>query len=106
MSDPNVPGGGEQLKQKTRTRTQEPRKYQVVLHNDNYTTMEFVVEVLKKIFHKSPVEAHAIMMNVHKKGRSVVGLYPYDIAATKVEQTRRLAKHQGFPLKCTLEEVS
>lgn len=79
--------------------------YQVVLHNDNYTTMEFVVEVLKTVFHKSPVESHAIMMSVHKKGRGIVGLYSYDIAATKVEQTRAMAKRHGFPLKCTMEEA-
>ncbi len=100
-----VPGGGEQLKQKTRRKVQEPKKYQVVLHNDDYTTMEFVVEVLKKIFYKSPVEAHAIMMSVHKKGRGLVGLYPYDIGATKVDQTRKMAKRHGYPLKCTLEEA-
>lgn len=106
MSDPVVPGGQEGLKEKTRPEVKEPKKYQVVLHNDHYTTMEFVVEVLKSIFHKSPVEAHAIMMNVHKKGRGMVGLYPYDIAATKVEQTRQMARRHGHPLKCTLEEAS
>lgn len=101
-----MPGGQEGLKEKTRPEVKEPKKYQVVLHNDHYTTMEFVVEVLKSIFHKSPVEAHAIMMNVHKKGRGMVGLYPYDIAATKVEQTRQMARRHGHPLKCTLEEAS
>lgn len=106
MSDPSVPGLDRQLKQKTRRKVQVPKKYQVVLHNDHYTTMEFVVEVLKSVFHKSPVESHAIMMSVHKKGRGIVGLYPYDIAATKVEQTRQLARRHGHPLKCTLEEVS
>lgn len=105
MSDPIIPGGKEQLKQKSRPKVQEPMKYQVLLHNDDYTTMEFVVEVLKKVFRKSPVEAHAIMMSVHKKGRGLVGLYPYDIAATKVEQTRAMAKRHGYPLKCTLEEA-
>ncbi len=105
MSDPTIPGGTEQLKPKTRPKVQEPKKYQVVLHNDDYTTMEFVVEVLKKIFRKSPVEAHAVMMSVHKKGRGLVGLYPYDIGATKVEQTRQMAKRHGYPLKCTLEEA-
>ncbi len=106
MSDPIVPGGREGLKEKTRPKAKEPKKYQVVLHNDHYTTMEFVVEVLKSIFHKSPVESHAIMMNVHKRGRGVVGLYPYDIAATKAEQTHRMARRHGHPLKCTVEEAS
>lgn len=77
----------------------------MVLHNDHYTTMEFVVEVLKTVFHKSAVEAHGIMMAVHKKGRGIVGLYPYDIAATKVEQTKKLARRHGHPLKCTMEEA-
>lgn len=102
MSDP---GFREKTGTKTRPKVTEPKKYQVVLHNDHYTTMEFVVEVLKTVFRKSSVESHAIMMSVHKKGRGVVGLYPYDIAATKVEQTRRLARRHGHPLKCTLEEV-
>ena len=105
MSDPNAPGGRGQLKEKTKKKVDEPKKYRVVLHNDDYTPMEFVVEVLKKIFRKSPVEAHAIMLSVHKKGRGIVGLYPYDIGATKVEQTRAMAKRSGYPLKSTLEEA-
>lgn len=105
MSDPIVPNRDEQLKTKTRPKVKEPKKYQVILHNDDYTTMEFVVEVLKKVFGKSPVEAHGIMISVHKKGRGIVGLYPYDIAATKVAQTRDMAKRHGYPLKCTLEEA-
>lgn len=105
MSEPRRPDGHGQLKEKTKKKVSEPKKYRVVLHNDDYTPMEFVVEVLKTIYHKSPVEAHAIMLNVHKRGRGIVGLYPYDIGATKVEQTRRMAKGSGFPLKCTLEEV-
>jgi ATP-dependent Clp protease adaptor protein ClpS len=105
MSNPTVPGGAEKLKTKTRPKVEGPKKYQVLLHNDDYTTMEFVVEVLKKVFRKSPVEAHAIMMSVHKKGRGLVGLYPYDIGATKVAQTRDMAKRHGYPLKCTLEEA-
>ncbi len=79
--------------------------YQVILHNDDYTTMEFVVEVLKAVFHKNAAEASVIMLDVHKKGRGVVGLYAHDIAATKVQQTRKSAKQRGFPLKCTMEPV-
>ncbi|SIQ84931.1 ATP-dependent Clp protease adaptor protein ClpS [Alkalispirochaeta americana] len=94
------------IDQAIRELVQEPKRYRVVLHNDNYTTMDFVVEVLRCIFHKSPVESHAIMMNVHKKGQGIVGIYSYDIAATKAEQTRILAKQEGHPLKCTIEEVS
>lgn len=98
-------GADGRLKTKPKRKVASPPMYQVVLHNDNYTTMEFVVEVLKTVFHKSPVESHAIMMSVHKKGRGIVGLYSYDIAATKVEQTRAMAKRHGFPLKCTMEEA-
>lgn len=93
------------LKEKQTRKVQEPKKYRVILHNDDYTTMEFVVEVLRVVYHKSPAESHAIMLSVHTKGRGVVGLYPYDIAATKVEQTRSMAKRHGHPLKCTLEEA-
>ncbi len=106
MSEPNVPDGSGQLKERTKQKVEKPKKYRVVLHNDDYTTMEFVVDVLKKVFRKSPVEAHAIMLSVHKKGKGLVGLYPYDIGATKVEQVRAMARRNGYPLKCTLEEAS
>lgn len=79
--------------------------YQVILHNDDYTTMEFVVEVLKAVFRKSAAEAHAIMMSVHKKGRGIVGFFSYDIASTKVQQVRSMARRHGYPLKCTMEEA-
>ncbi|POR03303.1 ATP-dependent Clp protease adaptor ClpS [Alkalispirochaeta sphaeroplastigenens] len=85
---------------------QEPKRYRVILHNDNYTTMDFVVEVLRLVFHKSPVESHAIMMKIHKTGQGIVGVYSYDIAATRAARTRSLAKEGGYPLKCTIEEVS
>lgn len=83
----------------------EPAMYNVVLHNDHYTTMEFVVSVLRSIFHKPIIEATKIMMDVHKKGKGVVGLYTYDIAATKVAQVRQRAKEYEYPLKCTVEKA-
>lgn len=83
----------------------EPDMYRVILHNDHYTTMDFVVEVLIRIFHKNAVEATKIMLDVHKKGKGFVGIFPYDIAATKVAQVRQLAKEREFPLKCTLEKA-
>jgi len=83
----------------------EPRMYRVFLHNDNYTTMEFVVLVLEQIFHKTPAEANAIMLNVHKKGVGECGIYTFDVAQTKVAATRESAKKNQFPLKCTMEEV-
>ena len=83
----------------------EPELYNVVLHNDHYTTMEFVVGILRSIFHKPIIEATKIMMDVHKKGKGVVGLYTYDIAATKAAQVREKAKEYEYPLECTVEKA-
>jgi ATP-dependent Clp protease adaptor protein ClpS len=86
-------------------RLEEPRIYQVVLHNDHYTTMDFVVNVLMKIFQRPAAEATKIMLDVHKKGAGICGIYTYDIAVTKVSQVHRMAKQHGFPLKCSCAEV-
>lgn len=83
----------------------EPRLFKVLLHNDNYTTMDFVVHVLELVFHKSPAEATQIMLNVHQKGVGVCGIYPFDVAETKVAQVHVLAKQNEFPLKSSMEEV-
>jgi len=83
----------------------EPRDYIVILLNDNYTTREFVVEILKLIFHKTSEEATRIMLNVHHKGRGVVGVYTWDIASTKASQVHEIAKQNEFPLKCVVEEA-
>ncbi|MCQ2593639.1 MAG: ATP-dependent Clp protease adaptor ClpS [Treponemataceae bacterium] len=83
----------------------EPNDYQVVLYNDDYTTKDFVVLVLQKYFHKNMVEAVEIMENVHKKGSAVVGVYPYDIAATRVQLTLSMARANGFPLRCGLDRL-
>jgi len=84
---------------------QEPRMYRVILHNDHYTTMEFVVEVLMKVFHKQPAEATKIMLDVHKRGIGMCGVYTFDIASTKVAHVHLMAKQREFPLKCSLEEA-
>ena len=81
----------------------EPPLYKVVLLNDDYTTMDFVVEVLKNVFHKSDGDAHRIMLNVHRNGFGVCGLYPRQIAETKIDMVDSLAREKGFPLKCTME---
>jgi ATP-dependent Clp protease adaptor protein ClpS len=86
-------------------RLDEPKMYRVILHNDHYTTMDFVVAVLMKIFHKSAAEATKIMLDVHKKGMGVCGVYTCDIAMTKVAQVDKMAKENVFPLKCICEEV-
>ncbi len=94
-----------QIKEKIREEVKEPDMYWVLLLNDDYTTTDFVVEILVSIFHKPPIEAAKIMMDVHKKGRGIVGLYTYDIAATKIAQVHIIAKEREFPLKCIMERV-
>jgi len=84
---------------------QEPKMYRVILHNDHYTTMDFVVEVLMLVFHKPAAEATKIMLDVHKKGAGMCGVYTYDIASTKVTLVHNMAKRREFPLKCSLEEA-
>ncbi|MCQ2195150.1 MAG: ATP-dependent Clp protease adaptor ClpS [Paludibacteraceae bacterium] len=76
-----------------------PKKYKVIFHNDDFTTMEFVVEVLKTVFYKSEEEADAIMMKVHLEGQAVVGTYSYDVATTKAELAKSMARAEGFPLR-------
>lgn len=85
-------------------RVAEPPLYRVLLLNDDYTTMEFVVEILMTIFNKSLDEATAIMLNVHKKGVGVCGVYPLEIAETKVEIVHSVARENGYPLRCAIEK--
>ncbi len=93
------------LAEEIRENIEEPEMYKVVLLNDNYTTMDFVVQIVSVVFHKSVIEANKIMMDVHKKGRGIVGIYTYDIAATKIMQVHQMAKEKQFPLKCIMEEA-
>lgn len=90
---------------KEKPSVKEPKMYKVVIHNDHYTTMDFVVEVIVKVFHKVPSEATRIMLEVHYKGKGVVGVYPYDIAVTKVNQVHEMARSREFPLRCSVEEA-
>jgi ATP-dependent Clp protease adaptor protein ClpS len=89
----------------TSQEVREPKMYRVLLHNDDYTTMEFVVEVLISVFRKSAADATRIMLDVHKKGMGTCGVYTYDIAISRAAMVRQLAKKQEFPLKCTIEEA-
>ncbi len=82
---------------------EEPPMYRVILHNDDYTPMEFVVSVLIDIFNKSDQEATQIMLSVHQKGIGVCGVFVFEVAETKVAQVEHLARRQGWPLKCTME---
>lgn len=84
---------------------EEPPMYKVLLHNDDYTTMEFVVQILEGVFHKSPAEATHIMLAVHKNGIGVCGVYTAEVAETKVELVHHLAKKNDFPLQCSMEEA-
>ena len=90
---------------KERSRTKHPRMFQVILLNDNYTSMEFVVLILETIFHKNVAEAQKIMFAVHQKGAGVAGLFTKEVAETKVAVVHQLARQNQFPLKCTMEPV-
>lgn len=83
---------------------EEPKKYNVFLLNDDYSTMDFVIEVLMKVFRKSIDDATQIMMNIHNNGRELCGVYTYEIASTKVAQVKTMAREKGFPLKAVMEE--
>ena len=83
---------------------QEPKKYKVFLLNDDYSTMDFVIDVLVKVFRKSVDEASVIMINIHNNGKEICGTYSYEIAGTKVAQVKAMAREKGFPLKATMEE--
>ena len=93
----------------TRTRTerklQKPRMYKVLLHNDDYTTMEFVVFVLQGIFHHQESEAMQIMLHVHKNGVGVAGVYTREIAETRIAQVEALARRHEYPLRCSMDEA-
>ncbi len=97
------PGGREEVAVEERVRTQKPRLYRVLLHNDDYTTMEFVVDVLVRHFRKSPTEATQIMLQVHTQGLGVAGTYTREVAETKVVQVTEEARDEGFPLLLTME---
>lgn len=82
----------------------EPKKYKVFLLNDDYSTMDFVIDVLTTIFKKSVDEATKIMLNIHNNGKDVCGIYTHEIASTKVAQVKTKARKSGFPLKAVMEE--
>lgn len=83
----------------------EPKRYRVIMHNDDFTSMEFVVQILMDIFHKDAIEAERLMLMVHESGKAAVGSYPYDIAVTKVQAATARAKEEGFPFRLTVEEA-
>jgi len=97
---------GADLAVRERRKTKTPPLYRVLLHNDDYTTMEFVVMVLVGVFHRSESEAVDIMLHVHRKGIGVAGLYSREIAESKVEKVTRMAREAQFPLLCTMEPIA
>src|SRR5262245_60986472 len=99
------PAGGTEVQQESKETTQRPRMYKVLFHNDDYTTMEFVVSVLMTIFHHSESESFRIMMHVHQNGLGVAGVFTREIAETKTAQTTALARKNDFPLEVTIEPV-
>ncbi len=94
----------EEVTSETKDEVREPSMFRVLLHNDDYTTMEFVIEILIIVFNKSPEEAVEIMLNVHRKGIGICGVYTYEVSETKVNIVHVLAQENGFPLKCTMEK--
>jgi ATP-dependent Clp protease adaptor protein ClpS len=97
-------GGDSGVAVQTRTRTQRPPMYKVLLLNDDYTPMEFVVHVLERFFGMNHAQAFELMLTVHKKGLAVVGVFSYEIAETKVAQVMDLARRHQHPLQCTMEK--
>ncbi len=96
-----TPSGG--VAEKTDLRIKKPSLYRVILHNDDYTTMEFVVEVLMTVFHHPQAGAVRVMLDVHRRGRGVCGIYPHDIAQTKAARVLKMAREREFPLMATVE---
>lgn len=98
--------GGSALKEATRISLDEPKIYHVILHNDDFTTMEFVVKLLTTVFHKSEAAAEQLMLTVHRKGSAIVGTYSYDIAQSRVTMATDMAREAGFPLQITVEQAN
>lgn len=93
------------VKSQSKAKLSEPKLYRVILHNDDYTPMEFVVAVLIDIFRKSAPEANHIMLNVHYTGTGVCGTYPFEIAETKIAKVHSRARAEGYPLKASMEQI-
>ena len=110
MAEPHKPRGGGAREREGGVSTQErrevkrPQRYKVILYNDDYTPMEFVVAILEQIFSKSPAEATQIMLRIHRSGQGVAGVYVQEIAETKVSKVHQAAEARGYPLRAGVEE--
>ena len=91
------------IKERQKTTLKEPRQYKVIIHNDDFTTMDFVVMILKVVFFLSEENAQALMLKVHHSGKAVVGTYSYDLAVSKVQKATSMAREKGYPLRLTVE---
>lgn len=96
--------GGTDVLTESESKLEKPKLYKVILHNDDFTTMEFVVFVLEYVFSRSDAEAFTIMLKVHNEGSGIAGVYPFEIAAMKSEKAMNLARAREYPLLCTVEE--
>lgn len=104
MADfPDIDGGGEVMTE-SEIKLEKPKLYKVLLHNDDFTTMEFVVFILQYVFNREDAEAFTIMLKVHNEGVGIAGIYPYEIATVKCNKAMNLAKAREYPLLCTVEE--
>ena len=103
MADKNQTDGA--VKERVDVKEKEPTLYTVVLLNDDYTTMEFVIDVLELVFLKTPADAYRTMMQVHLNGRGVAGVYSWEVAETKADKVGSLASQAGYPLRATIEEA-
>lgn len=101
-----MPQESTNTRERMRVNTREPKKYKVIMHNDDVTEMEFVIKVLMEVFFKPFDEAESIMLEIHNNGQAIVGIYSYDIANTKVLKVKRMADAEKFPLKLTIEPAS
>lgn len=102
MAAPDRQTSGEVL-ERSEQQTKKPELYKVLLLNDDYTTMEFVVEILESVFHKGPAEAYRIMLAVHTQGKGLCGVYSFEVAETKVATVVERAREHGFPLRAAME---
>lgn len=91
------------IKERQNTNISEPRRFKVIIYNDDFTTMDFVVRVLREVFFKQPAEAEQLMLAVHKSGQAIVGIYTYDIARSKVRKAVNMARAENYPLRLTYQ---
>ncbi|MBK9214938.1 MAG: ATP-dependent Clp protease adaptor ClpS [Chloracidobacterium sp.] len=101
---PDIENGGIDILPERKTRLEKPKLFKVLLHNDDFTTMDFVVFVLQYVFSRNEADATTIMLKVHNEGLGIAGIYPYEIATMKCDKAINLAKAREYPLLCTVEE--